>query len=564
MHACSYTNTPFRYVAHQMKKAINMVGAKKVLLVVIDGGSDWTSTEEMIQEFFPWISFLHCVSHEVSLILKDCFKPDGGIQELVELNEWITDTQHWFSTHACASMRKNLALAGEKTAFVWPACTRYCGVLLKIQRFHNMKALLRRVVDSGVYTEKNFVDDPFPEKINGAEVWELMERVIKTMGPLLLLCRLADGQKPVISKLHGTQLYARKEMEDSATRGGVDSIEEKICDVFLARWSEMQSPIVSATYMLDPLFVDQSKQSATCTVELWKLARRVLHVTDDAEWTTLHGKMVEQLGKFQNRGAGLAHMSSESAWTSLHTKCALAWWSSWGVEVPELQRLAIKLVPLMIGSGPAERTWNDVGNVLTKNRNRLGVQRCIDLVYVRMWMRRDLKLVSTEELEQFKEWEKQLIREASFYDGPVDPDAGAEREFRIFEDTFEDWEQDAIDGSRLLEGGPNIRLGLVRADKAARFRLQEKYKGLYFVDKDPNGEAGYYEGEGDALPTATAQWENRKIMGLCWENHRGWRAETKPGNALTGPSANYHFNPVLVRMIKDSTRNRSIRLRSEM
>ena len=76
-----------------------------------------------------------------------------------------------------------------------------------------MQGLLRRVVSSGVYQEKNFVDDPFAEKILGADVWVLMERVIKIMGPLLLLCRLADGQKPVISKLYGIQLYVRQQIE---------------------------------------------------------------------------------------------------------------------------------------------------------------------------------------------------------------------------------------------------------------------------------------------------------------------------------------------------------------
>ena len=546
-----------------MKKNILKVGAKKVLLIVIDGGSDWAATKEMIQSLFPWISFLHCVSHEVSLIIKDCFKDEGGIEELHDLNVWITDAQHWFSTHACASMLKSLAQDGEKTAFVWPAVTRYCGLLLKIQRFYEMKTLLRRVVVSGVYTEKNFIDDPFPEKINGAEVWELMERVIKTMGPLLLLCRLADGQKPVISKLHGTQLYVRKQMEDAATQAGANSVEDKIYRVFLTRWQEMQSPVVSATYMLDPLFVEESKNSVTCTIELWKLARKVLDIVDDDEWNTLHGKMVEQLSKFQNKGAGLAHMSSAAAWTNLDTKCALAWWSAWGIEVPELQKLAIKLVPLMIGSGPAERTWKDVGNVLTKNRNRLGVKRCLDLVYDRMWIRRELQLASEEELEQFKDWEAKLLREASFCDGTVDPDSGKDEESRIFEDTVESWEQDAIDGNRGdRDKSKRIRLSLVKTNKPMRFKLQEKYKGLFFVDKDPNGDSEYYEDEGEALPSS--EWEHRKIIGLIWENNRGWKAETKLCTDLTGPSTNYHFNDTLIRMIKDSDRNRSIQFRSEM
>ena len=181
-----------------MKKAITQVGADNVFLVVIDGGSDWTATETMIQEFFPWISFLHCVSHEVSLIIKDCFKEDGGIPELTALNDWITSAQHWFSSHSMSSMRQEMKERGEKSSFVWPAVTRYAGVLLKIKRFHSMKPLLRRIVNSGVYVEKNWKDDEVKEHILGADKWQLMERVITIMGPLLLLCRLADGQKPVI------------------------------------------------------------------------------------------------------------------------------------------------------------------------------------------------------------------------------------------------------------------------------------------------------------------------------------------------------------------------------
>ena len=145
--------------------------------------------------------------------------------------------------------------------------------------------------------------------------------------------------------------------------------------------------------------------------------------------------------------------------------------AEWGQETRELQRLTMKLVPLMIGSGPAERTWKDVGQILTKNRNRLKVQTCLDLVFVRTWLRRELKLITDEELEVFKDWETTLFREASFYDGPTDPNAGPQRERRIFEDRFEAWEQNAIDGTG---PGERIRLSTVKRNKPARFRLQEK------------------------------------------------------------------------------------------
>ena len=142
-----------------------------------------------------------------------------------------------------------------------------------------------------------------------------------------------------------------------------------------------------------------------------------------------------------------------------------------------------------------------------------------------------------------------------------DPDTGQRRVLHIFEDRFEDWEQNAIDGYR-TGAGPRIPLGEVKRDKPTIFRLQEKYKGVFFVDKDPDGETTYYTADGgDPLPAA--QWEHRKVQGLVWEKQRGWRLETKLCSDLTGTSANYVINDVLIRMIKESTRNsRTVRFRS--
>ena len=115
------------------------------------------------------------------------------------------------------------------------------------------------------------------------------------------------------------------------------------------------------------------------------------------------------------------------------------------------------------------------------------VQTALDILYVRTWLRRELKLVSDEELEMFKEWETELLHRAEYYDGPVEP-TGRVRDLKIFEDRIEDWELNAIDGSG---PGPRIPLSQVKRNGAAKFRLQEKYKGLYFIDKDPDGDASH-------------------------------------------------------------------------
>ena len=138
-----------------------------------------------------------------------------------------------------------------------------------------------------------------------------------------------------------------------------------------------------------------------------------MRVDDDDEWIAMHERLARQLTKFQSKGGELPHMSSRAAWINLHSKCALEWWSTWGQEVPDLQRLTIKIVPLMIGSGPAERTWKAVDVILTKKHNRLSVKKCMDILYVRTWLRRSIKIVSDEELECFKGWETELFQQGS-------------------------------------------------------------------------------------------------------------------------------------------------------
>ena len=48
-----------------------MVGAETVAVCITDGGTDWTACEDMVRAKFPWIHFLYCADHLLSLILKD-------------------------------------------------------------------------------------------------------------------------------------------------------------------------------------------------------------------------------------------------------------------------------------------------------------------------------------------------------------------------------------------------------------------------------------------------------------------------------------------------------------
>ena len=112
--------------------------------MVIDGGADWAATEHAVRQEFPWIRFLHCTTHEASLIVQDICK----IEVIDELIEWMTDAQKWFGTNKLAPLVKYFCQKhyGSTRNFIFPAETRFAGKLLQIKRFFNMKSALQQCV----------------------------------------------------------------------------------------------------------------------------------------------------------------------------------------------------------------------------------------------------------------------------------------------------------------------------------------------------------------------------------------------------------------------------------
>ena len=88
---------------------------------------------------------------------------------------------------------------------------------------------------------------------------------------------------------------------------------------------------------------------------------------------------VAELSKYRNRegisGLGLADSSSEKMVPS-------EWWTNFGSETPNLQRLARIVLRQPIAATRCEKHWSAYDHVLTKKRSRLCPERTEKLVYL--------------------------------------------------------------------------------------------------------------------------------------------------------------------------------------
>ncbi|CAN1170206.1 hypothetical protein LINPERHAP2_LOCUS28863 [Linum perenne] len=101
--------------------------------------------------------------------------------------------------------------------------------------------------------------------------------------------------------------------------------------------------------------------------------------------------------------------SSYGSMQLLDRKNPADWWSSFGDDVPELQKFAIRILSLTCSASGCERNWSVFERVHFKKRNRLLQKKMNDIVYVMYnskLLRRQAKDIERvfDEIDSDDEW----------------------------------------------------------------------------------------------------------------------------------------------------------------
>ncbi|XP_050155339.1 uncharacterized protein LOC126629357 [Malus sylvestris] len=106
-------------------------------------------------------------------------------------------------------------------------------------------------------------------------------------------------------------------------------------------------------------------------------------------------------------------------------KMKFAWWYNYGNGVPNLQRMAIKILSLTTSSSDCERNWSSFEGIHTKKRNRLDTTRLNNLVYVQF----NARIMNKKKREKEKKVDILLASEASMAQGWIVEGGDEELEF---------------------------------------------------------------------------------------------------------------------------------------
>ncbi|KAK5785655.1 hypothetical protein PVK06_040258 [Gossypium arboreum] len=168
---------------------------------------------------------------------------------------------------------------------------------------------------------------------------------------------------------------------------------EKIID---KRWNFMHSDLHSAGYFLNPQFQFGVEHSQNVLIETLEGTRSVIERLEPSLDTQV--RMVNQLLLFKDKHETFGTPQAQRAWKQMNPA---EWWIIYGTCVPELQKLAIKVLSQTTSASNFERNWSTFSYIHTKARNRLKYKKLEKLVFTYYNMRlqiRHQKRMSTDDI----------------------------------------------------------------------------------------------------------------------------------------------------------------------
>lgn len=381
-------------LAGEWTSAIEIIGPQNVVSFVVDGEASNRAAGAIIERRYPHIFVSFCMAHCLNNLLKDISKLEWiepVIQTANQIVSYILNHQY---------LRHQYSLRASKQLLKY-SDTRFAYNFLMLGRLRDQMAAVKQLFISDEFTKS-----PLARTTTGvackamsenASFWDDVEMIDTLVAPIIHLLRLVDGMKPCIGKVYEAMDRMIEKLKGLVEN---DAKYEELHELCVSRWDEYASPLHAAAYVLDPEFQGRKQEEDKEVSSHW---RHVLsRMVPDAE---RRQDIRDQLSKYRDcQGTfGLADAQEDRKRVA-----GSRWWDDWGISQEfknnALQALARRILSQAVSSSCLEQLWSSLNHIASKKRNRLGVEKANDLLFVSA----NLRMLSkgfTKELDSFTEWE---------------------------------------------------------------------------------------------------------------------------------------------------------------
>ncbi|GET53362.1 zinc finger BED domain-containing protein 1-like [Rhizophagus irregularis DAOM 181602=DAOM 197198] len=372
-----------KWVADEIIKQMEIVGINKFSAVITDTASVMKAAWRIIEDSYPSIVCLGCNSHVMNLLISDILKIDQ-IKSVVENAKKLVN---YFKAHVQATAKlKHIQKENysKEIALVLPALTRWGTHLACFQSLQNSRTALEQAL-MDIRIRQN-MDLTLRAHILSDEFWEDLDIITKIMEPMVSALKLFESDISILSNVYS---YFKEVMNQI---NQIDcNFSDKLQELIAKRWEYTYHPIMITAYMLDPQFLEKSKNDEVESIGYVEFTTFVNKRFNQEEAVELFAELVN----FRNKNSPY---DNEIIWKSANILNSSLWWQSWPTS--KLQQLAIKILSIPTSSAAAERNFSTFGFIHNKIRNRLKNERVKKLVYIYGNLRMCNRLVKIQKKKQ--------------------------------------------------------------------------------------------------------------------------------------------------------------------
>ncbi|CAI5478859.1 unnamed protein product [Closterium sp. Yama58-4] len=290
---------------------------------------------------------------------------------------------------------------GKGKQVLKPAGTRFGTQFIAVQRLCEVRSALTQMVLSQEWRDwakgRKPPVEPFADMIMDAVWWKGAEFFVALLKiPFVVMCKTDSTAKGMMGKIYDLMLQLTEDINaklEEEEAGLVLSSTERteVTNIVQKRWDHSMACAMHVVgRILNPVNQEEGifRTDLECT-RVFKafVARhfggqtvtrkegdelRASHVIQDGltAFNTLQGSF------------GLPDAITDRELVKAGKKTAVDWWTWHGTDYPELTTLACRVLSQPVSASACERNWAVWESIHTAKRNRLGSEKCRDLVYV--------------------------------------------------------------------------------------------------------------------------------------------------------------------------------------
>ena len=381
---CSGKLKDATFMFEMLKDAIDEVGPSNVVHVITDAAPVCKAAGLMIQSRYRHIFWTPCCVHALNNVLKDI----GKIQWIAKIISEAREAQMFICNHH-ASLAIYRMYAKKKN--LKPAETRYATYFILLERMVEVFASLQATVVSQEWNAWTESKSPQAKQIRDMllsdDWWADCRYVVSFTAPIVELIRYADSDSPTLGEIYeciDTMVGKIKHI----IRQRNPSLEffHEIHKVIEKRWNKLNTSLHMAAYALNPKWY-MERPNRVLPIDDEEVKQGFLDAISKMYTVDEASVIREQFIDFGTLSPPTFTQHAKRDINPYAQKNPLGWWRMYGGQVPELRKLASRLLSQVASSSAAERNWSTYSFIHSVKRNRLTSKRAEKLVYVHSTLR---------------------------------------------------------------------------------------------------------------------------------------------------------------------------------